>query len=315
MLSISAFAQALIPLYMMSIIGFIARKFNIFPSHANDVITQLMLYVTLPALIIFSLNVTFSINLLIDFIWLILMSIFVLIMFVLIAALLSKKANLPQTQKNVYESLIIFGNQGFIGFAIIYILMGNQGIIYLTLFNILYFILIWTYGIYLFTKNDKQVKWKTLIFNPGILSTVIGIILMFIPFKWPFILLETFETVGKMTVPLSMILIGSLLAELDWKDFNAFSKNIYIWIAAICKLLLIPGLLLIFLFFNVPYSLLVIAVLTSAMPNASTITAYAQKFGGDSAFASFGVLLTTLLCIITIPLLYILMEWLYPYFY
>ena len=83
------------------------------------------------------------------------MSIFILCISVILASWLRRKATLPEKQKTVYESLIIFGNQGFIGFAIIYLLMAEQGIFYLTIFNICYLILIWTYGIYLFTKREQ----------------------------------------------------------------------------------------------------------------------------------------------------------------
>ncbi|MEN1969550.1 AEC family transporter [Lentibacillus sp. N15] len=315
MLSTGAFLQAMIPLYIMAIIGFMGRRIKILHAHANQVITQLMLYITLPALILFSLNATLSMDLLADFIWLVAMSIFILSISIFASALLRRKAALPLKQKSVYESLIIFGNQGFIGFAISYIIMAEQGIIYLTLFNICYLILIWTYGIYIFTKNEQSVDWKGLVFNPGILSTLVGLGMLFLPFNWPDILLDTFESVGKMTIPLSMILIGSLLAEIQWHDLKQYSKNVYIWIAACCKLLILPLFLLIFLFFHVAYPLIIIAVLTSAMPSASTTSVYAQKFGGDASFASFGVLLSTLLCILTIPLLYSLLQWLHPLFY
>lgn len=309
MLSISTFALSMIPLYLMAIIGFTARKFRVFSNDANQVITQLMLYITLPALILFSLQTTFSIELLIDFIWLVIMSIFVLSVSVIIAANLRKKAALPAKQKSVFESLIIFGNQGFIGFAVIYILMAEQGIIYLTIFNICYLILIWTYGIYLFTKHDKSVNWRVLFFNPGILATLVGVCMLFLPFSWPDIILTTFEGVGKMTIPLSMILIGSLLADIQMKDFLQYGKNVYVWSAAMLKLIILPLSLLVFIFLPVPHTLIIVAMLTAAMPSASTTSVYAQKFGADASFASFGVMLTTILCIITLPIIYNILQW------
>lgn len=315
MLSTGAFFFTMVPLYMMALIGFLGRKMSILSVHANQVITQLMLYITLPALILFSLNATFSMALLNDFTWLVIMSVFILSISIFIATWLRKKSTLPATQKSVYESLIIFGNQGFIGFAISYILMAEQGIIYLTLFNICYLILIWTYGIYLFTRNEQSIHWKRLFLNPGILSTFVGLIMLFLPYRWPDPFIETFESVGMMTIPLSMILIGSSLADVKWHDFRQYGQNIYIWIAASCKLLFFPLLLFVFLLLHVPYPLMVIAVLISGMPSASTTSVYAQKFGGDAAFASFGVLLTTLMCIITIPLLYSLLQWLHPLIY
>lgn len=315
LLSTSAFIQAMIPLYIMVIIGFSVRKMNILNRHANHVITQLLLYITLPALILYSLNKKITKEILMEFAWLVVMSIFILSISVLLAAWLRRKADLLDNQKSVYESLIIFGNQGFIGFAIIYILMEEQGVIYVTLFNICYLILIWTYGIYLFTKKNGSNNWRLLVLNPGILSTLVGLMMFCIPYHWPKIFLNTFEVVGKMTIPLSMILIGSLLAEIEWKSLQMYSKNKYIWIAATCKLFIFPLFLLLFFLFKAPYPLIIIAVLTSAMPSASTTSIYAQKFEADANFASFGVLLTTLLCIITIPSLYFLLQWLHNLVY
>lgn len=313
MLPISDFVLAMMPLYMMAIIGFTARKLRVFNQHANQVMTQLMLYVTLPALILFSLQTTYSIELLIDFIWLVMMSIFVLSLSVFIAARLRKRAALPNEQKSVFESLIIFGNQGFIGFAVIHILMAEQGVIYLTIFNICYLILIWKYGIYIFTMHDRSVNWRMLFFNPGILSTLVGVCMLFLPLSWPDIILTTFENVGKMTVPLSMILIGSFLADIRIKDFIQYGKNKYIWIAAILKLMIVPLSLLVFIFLSVPHSLIIVAILTAAMPSATTTSVYAQKFGADTSFASFGVILTTLLCFITLPIIYTILQWIQPF--
>ncbi len=310
-LSISAFLLAMSPLYVMAAVGFVGRRLNVLGGGANAVITQLMLYITLPALILFSLDTTFTTGLLGDFAWLVAMSVFVLALSVFTASRLRRRAQLPAGQKSVYESLIVFGNQGFIGFAVSYILMGEQGIVYLTLFNICYLVLIWTYGIHLFTRDEPSVNWRVLFLNPGILATVVGVIMLVLPIGWPEILSATFEDVGKMTIPLSMILIGSLLAETRMSDLRKFSRNVHLWIASSFKLLILPLTLLIFLLFGVPFPLLVIAVLTAGMPSAATTTVYAQKFGGDAVFASYGVIHSTIFCVLTIPLLYGILQWLY----
>lgn len=309
MLSATAFLQQMIPLYLMVLIGFFGRKFGILHEKASETITQLLLYITLPLLILFSLNTSITQEMMVEFFWLVSMSLFIITASVLFAAWLRKIANLPKHQKTVYESLIIFGNQGFIGFAIIYIIMSDVGIRYITLFNICYLFLIWSYGIYLFTKKKNAVNWKLLFLNPGVLSTALGTFILFTPFEWPKLMNDTFETVGKMTIPLSMILIGCLLAEIKRTQLETYVKNIYIWIAAISRLCIIPLFLFIFILFDVPYPLLVVAVITSAMPSASTVSIYAQKFGGDASFGSVGVIITNILCVATIPLLYYFLLW------
>ncbi len=308
--SLSAFMQEMLVLYGIAILGFVVRKMGVLNEKANDVLTQLILYITLPALILYSLDITFSITLLREFMWFIMMSVYILGISCFLAYWMRKRSKLPEQQKSVYEGLIIFGNQGFIGYAISYILLGEQGIVYLTIFNLCYLILIWTYGIYLFSRNKKTIDWKNIFLNPGILSTLIGLVIFFLPIGWPVVISDGLESVGKMTIPLSMMLIGILIANVKYNNFISLIKSIYIWKSSLTRLIIIPVILFPFAALSVPFSVLLIAVLVSGMPSAPTISLYAQRYGGDSYFASIGVLLTTLLCIITIPVLYTIVYYL-----
>ena len=311
MSSVLSFSLEMLTLYGIALLGFILRKTGILNNHSNEVLTQLILYVTLPALILVSLDIPFSNSLVKEFIWLTVMSVFILTFSCSLAAWMRKHAKLREDQKSVYEGLIIFGNQGYIGYAVSYILLGEQGILYLTMFNMCYLILIWTYGIYLFSKNKETIKWRKIFFNPGILSTLTGLILLLSPLSWPEVVFKGLDSIGKMTIPLSMILIGCLIANVSYKDFFLSLKNPYLWTSALAKLIFIPLFLLPFAAFSVPYPVLVIAVIVSGMPSAPTISLYSQKFGADTFFASMGTLLTTLLCVLTVPLLYFLCKLFY----
>jgi malate permease and related proteins len=309
--SAGAFTQEMLVLYCIALLGFIVRKTGILNENANDVLTQLLLYITLPALILFSLDISFSYILISNFIWLTSMSCFILTLSCYLAWWMRKRSNLPKKQKSVYEALVIFGNQGFIGYAVSFILFGKQGIVYLTMFNLCYLLLIWTYGVYLFTRNKNTIKWSSIFLNPGILSTITGLIILFTPITLPDMLSKTLESVGKMTIPLSMMMIGILIANVNHKKIILSLRNWYLWKSALAKLLIIPLLLLPFAVFSVPLPLLTIAVIVSGMPSAPTISLYSQKYGADTFFASLGVLITTFLCIFTIPLLYFLLNLLY----
>lgn len=306
--SIVSFSQEMITLYGIAILGFIVRKRGVLNENANGVLTQLILYVTLPALILFSLDISFSFTLVKEFFWLIIMSVYVLVLSCFLAKWMGTRSELSKKQSSVYEGLIIFGNQGFIGYAVIFIIFGNEGIIYLTMFNLCYLLLIWSYGIYLFSKNNDGIRWKSLFLNPGIVSTITGLIIFLSPISWPSMISDGLEIVGKMTIPLSMIIIGSLIADVKYASLITILKNSYLWKAAIAKLLFIPLLLVPFAAISIPTPLLLIAVIVSGMPSAPTISLYAQKYGADAFFASLGVLLSTLLCIITVPFLYWFVE-------
>lgn len=309
--SAGMFLNEMIILYAIACIGFIARKRNIFNQHANTVLTHLVLYITLPALIIYSLDVPFSYEIVKDFLWLVTMSVYILVIAILIAKWVGKKSNFSSMQKSALEGIIIFGNQGFIGYAVCYILLKEQGILYLTMFNIFYLVLIWTYGIYLFTKNSVTIEWKKIFWNPGILATCVGLLIFFSPVRLPGMMANMLETIGKMTIPLSMMMIGSLIAEVKIDTLVTTLKNKFLWQSVVLRLIVIPAFVFVFILLPVHYSLILIAVLVSGMPSAPTISLYAQRFGADPYFSSLGVLLTTSLCVISLPILYILVQYLY----
>ncbi|WLV25230.1 AEC family transporter [Aciduricibacillus chroicocephali] len=295
-------------LYLIGLIGFIARKTGLLSKEANQILTQLILHITLPALILFTLDIPFSYSAIGEFSWLVSMSLSAILVATLIGYYMRKRSRLTSKDGAVYESLIIFGNQGFIGYAISYILFKEQGVIYLTMFNVCYLVHIWAYGIYLFTRNTKKIPWRTIWFNPGIISTFIGFIIFLTPFTWPALISSSLETTGKMTIPLSMIVIGSLIASVPLSSLPNILKNRLLWKATVLRLLIIPLFLLPFILLPVPLTLLIIAVLVTGMPSAPTVSLYAQKYGGDTAFASAGTLLTTLLCIGTLPFLHMLIQ-------
>ncbi|WP_212949979.1 AEC family transporter [Siminovitchia terrae] len=312
MISSGVFFQEMLTLYCIALLGWAARKRNILGKESISVLTQVLLYITLPALILHSLNIKLSLGFIKDFIWLVAMSAYVCIVSAIFAAYFSKKARLPTEQKSVYESLMIFGNQGYIGYAVSFILLEEKGIIYLTIFNICYLVFIWAYGIHLFTRKKGEINWQAILVNPGIVSTAVGLILVFLPFKWPMFLAGTLKSVGEMTVPLSMILVGALVANVNLKAFFLSLKNGYLWTSSLLRLLFFPLLLLPFAALSIPFPVLLIAFIVSGMPSAPTICIYVQKYGGDSLFASLGVLLTTALSIITIPLIYLFITHTFP---
>lgn len=309
-MSMGNFLSEMSVLYLISLIGFVARKTGMLGKATNQTLTQLILHITLPALILYTLDIPFSYSAIGEFTWLISMSLFAILIATLIGRYMRKQSNLRGKDGAVYESLIIFGNQGFIGYAISYILFKEQGVVYLTMFNVFYLIYIWAYGIFLFTKNTKKIPWRHIWFNPGIISTFIGFIIFLTPFKWPTVIFSSLELTGKMTIPLSMLVIGSLIASIPLNSLPQLLKNQLLWKAAILRLLVIPLSLFPFFFIKTPIMLFTIAVLVTGMPAAPTVSLYAQKYGGDTAFASTGTLITTLLCIGTLPLLHSLIQFL-----
>jgi malate permease and related proteins len=304
MISIFTIFSELLILFFIVLIGFLAKKFGLFKLQADYVLTQIILFITLPLLIIYSLDYKISLYIFQDFLWLILLSVIILCVVIVIASLLAKHSKLADSRKGVYEGLLIFGNQGFIGFVLAYLFFKEQGIAYATIFNIFYIILIWTYGIYVVAKHKVSLPLRKFLLNPGVIATIIGLLLLTTPLTLPHTLSVTFEIVGLATIPLSMLFIGSILGNVKGHDLFCYLKHYHLWLVALFRLLLFPLFLLPFLFLPISYEVIMIAVLLTATPSAPTIALYAKKYHCDARFASVGVFLTTVLACFTIPFLY-----------
>lgn len=305
----SGLMQEMVLLYSFALVGYIVFKCKVLNKNSHDVLSSIILKITLPCLIIYSLDKPFEIGMLKEFIYLLLLSIYILTVSVVLASWMGSRMKGGKKKRSSYESLIIFGNQGFIGYAVVYTLFGEDGIIYVVIFNIFYLILIWTYGIYLFNKDSDAFTYKKL-FNTGLISTLLGIILLLLPFSLPLLMTNMLGEIGYMTIPLSMIMIGSLIATVKGKELIAIMKNPYIWLAVLAKLILIPLLFFPFLFFLPCPQLFIIACVVSAMPSATSTSLYAQQFEGDVQFASVGVALSTMISLATIPAFILLLTFL-----
>ena len=299
-------------LYIIGIVGFVFRKKGVLNEHSTHVLTQLILSLTLPFLILYSMDHPYNMKEAANLFWLIPISAFILFLSCVLALLLRRLMNLPVSQQSVFEGLIVFGNQGFIGFALISSLFPNEGALYVTLFNLPYLILIWTYGIYLFVGKKEYVQWGKIFLNPGILSTLIGLTIFMLPFHWPTVISNVFHRVGSATIPLSMLLMGALIANMNVKSSLLLLKNKTLWLITGVRLMVIPLFLFPLIFFPLPFPILATAILVSGMPAAPTIALYAQRYGGDTNYAAMGSASTTLLSVVTIPVLYMLLYFLYP---
>ncbi|MCM3720083.1 AEC family transporter [Fictibacillus phosphorivorans] len=298
------FTQELTLLYSIALIGYMLRKKDILPDGTERILTAVILNVTLPALILFGMDVSFSVENVIQFGWLSFMSAFVLIVSSTISSFTVKKVKPDAQKKNALEGIMIFGNQGFLGIAVCFLLFGKEGVFYGTLFNFIYLLYIWTYAIYLFARSAESFQWKKVFLNSGVIATLTGLLLMILPGTLPQVVSNTLELTGKPTVPLSMLLIGSLLGSMSLTDLKLFIKDKTLWLASFYKLILFPLLLLPFLRFSLPFELFAVAFLVAGMPSAPTISMYAQSYGEDASFAAAGVALSTILSYISIPALY-----------
>jgi predicted permease len=185
------------------------------------------------------------------------------------------------------------------GYPIIESIYPKTGIIYTSMYVAIFNLFLWSYGISLFTGQRDWKSLKNALFNPGIISTVLGLILYVCSIKIPFTLLKAFSMVGSMTTPLSLLIIGSLLSQVNFKEMFA-GRDLYISI--VMRLLILPLLIFFALYTQgIKGEVANILVLVTAMPVAAITVIFAENFDADSILASKLTALSTMLSMLTLP--------------
>ncbi|NSW91496.1 MAG: AEC family transporter [Firmicutes bacterium] len=290
-------------LFLTMITGFVAKKRDIINNDTIKKLSEILLRITLPAMIIFSYNRQFSKELLAKGGIMLVYSLAIHLFGILLGNIIYWKY--PKNIKNVLKFVTIYSNCGYMGLPVLEALYGQTGIFYASIYITIFNILTWTNGVMIFTGEKDIKSMKKALVNPGIIAVFIGLVIFFFSIKLPYPILKTLEMFGSMTTPLSMLIIGALIANTDFKKL--FSGFALYYVTAI-RLIILPLLTLITLKITGinDYTLLGSCVATAAMPAAANTAVFAERYNGDSVFASRVVAFSTIISMITIPVIFLL---------
>ncbi|KAB3526655.1 AEC family transporter [Alkaliphilus serpentinus] len=292
-------------LFLLVLVGYLARKRNFINDEVNKGLSALILQFTLPALIIKSMQFSFSKEVLVGSLHIILLSLFVHGFSILVAFISPYILKVKGAKKDIYQFILIFSNVGYMGYPILFTLYGEIGVFYGALFNIPFNVLLWTLGVVIISRNSNKtvegINYKKVLLNPGIIAVVIGFFLFISSIEIPYILFKTLDLLGNTTTPLSMLLIGGMLAELPVKEVFREEKILGL---SFIRLIFIPfAVYTVLKLLRIDDFLLGVSVVIAAMPAAVNTAVLASIFDVEPYVASKGVFITTLLSLLTIPLL------------
>ena len=158
----------------------------------------------------------------------------------------------------------------------------------------------WTIGLALFKPIDHKHALKSVIRNPSVVAVLIGFIIMLTGIKFPIFITKTISSIASCTTAISMFVVGSILADIEWN--NLLDKKALFF----CSIRLIAYPFIVFIvltFVNAPTLIKAIAVIMTGMPAGSTAAILAEQYGCDAKFAAKLILVSTALSVITIPIL------------
>jgi len=288
--------------------GFAARKAGVIDQYITKGLSSLLMRVTLPALIFTSMQREFSPELLRESILITSLSFGVYGLYFIIALAVGRFIGGGKKDTGVYQFAILFSNVGFMGFPVLSSVFGEESIFYAAMFNIPFHFFVFTLGVYLMTRGhveDARFDFKLLL-SPGIVMTIAGFIFFVFSLKLPPVIFDPVKLVGEITIPLSMITVGSILTEIHHKELLA-GWRVY-FISAI-RLAVLPAVVFLFvrLFTDNPM-MISVPVVIAAMPVAVNAPLIAQEYKGNALLASRLLFISTLLSLLTLPLVLMILR-------
>ena len=297
-MNITTIVTQMIILLLILIVGIAGAKKNVFNDEVNVYASNILLRIGIPGLIISSVKNGSPFTGSELFHVLVIFSIFTIftgIVSKIIVEVLRIKEN-----KALWQFMILFTNAGFMGLPAIQAILGDQAMLYGALFLLPLNCLMYGYGESLFRKGGFSFK---KFMNGPMIASVVALILCIFNVKLPYILGQTCTYVGNVTTPLSMMVIGAGLVKMDIKEL----LDLKLWGFTLFKMVLLP------LFYMFSLSLFHIdplientLVLIMCMPVASNSSVYALMYGEDATLASKAIFMTSVACVVTIPLVFII---------
>lgn len=295
MVNISTVMNLQLIIFTLFICGFVLRKFNIIGAGARKGLTDLLISLILPCNIIHSFEIDLTDKMLTAGMQVLVIALLVQVISYLIGVFMYNMTE--DRKKKVLRYATMCSNAGFMGNPVVENLYGAQGLVLASVYLIPLRIFMWSAGLSCFTTTSMKDVVKKLLKHPCIIAVWIGFILMFSGLRPPYFIEKSITYCSNCTLPVSMLVIGSILAEVNFRQIFKPLTFYYSFI----RLILIPAITLgLCLLFRTDAITAGVCVVLAGMPAGSTTAILAEKYDGDSQYASECVFVTTVLSIITL---------------
>lgn len=286
-------------LFILISIGFLCGKKGLINENAAKKMTDIILYVVTPCVMISAFQKEFSGDTAIKILIAAAAAIVILVFSTLLARLVIRDKN--ESRKKVLQFSVIFSNCGFMSLPLQKELLGEDGWFYGSIFVAVFNIFVWTYGLLDMSGDKKQLSIKKLVFNPGIMGAAVAMILFVCRIKLPEIVIQPVTHLANLNTPVPMLIIGFYLSRAKLKD--AFS-DVGTYIAMSLRLVIIPVIVtFIMALLKLDKTMMIAFVIACSAPTAASTTMFAAKFNRDVELSVGVVAASTILSIITMPLI------------
>ena len=291
--------QQVMVLFILIAVGFICGKKGVINEKASKVMTDIVLYIVTPCVMVSAFQREFLTDTLIKVLIAALTALVILIASILLARLVFRTKEIAR--RKVLQFAVIFSNCGFMSLPLQKELLGEDGWFFGSIFVAVFNIVVWTYGLFDMSGDKKQLSVKRLALNPGIIGAVAAILLFVFSVQLPPIILQPVTHLANLNTPVPMLIIGFYLSQADFK--KAFSdKGAYL--AGAFRLVVIPlAAAFAMVLLKLDRTMIIAFAIACSAPTAATTTMFSAKFDRDVDLSVSVVASTTILSLLTMPLI------------
>lgn len=291
-------------IFILMVVGYAARKAKAMDQSLVRGLSGFILNVAIPFTIIASFDRTIPRSALSDLARVGLWAAGILTASILVASLLYRK--FPDDRRKVLSYVTVFSNCGFMGLPVVESAFGKIGVMYASIFVIIFQTFVWTYGVSLYQGVAEKGQLKRALLNSGNIAVVAGMAVWFLPFDLPGAVQTSIATLSALTTPLSMIVVGATLADVP---LRGLLSGVDLWIGTAMRIVVIPAALFgIMRLFGIEGLPAKVAAFLTAMPAAAQSVIFAERYGANAALASRTVFVSTVLSILTLPVFAVLFR-------
>ena len=297
----------IIQLFIMIFMGFIIVKAKLLKAEDSKILSVIVLYLIIPCVIINAFQVDYTPQTVKGLLIALAGSVMTQVILLIVVSILGKVFHLNEVE----VASIYYSNSGNLIVPIVTFILGKEWVLYGCVFMSVQLVFIWTHCKKIISRESTY-DWRKIVLNINMISIAIGIILFLTRIHLPAIINNTLSAIGSMIGPASMIVTGMLFAGMDFKQIFA-NKRVYF--VSFFRLIIVPVIALFLIkcsqlstFSSNGNKLMLIVFLAIITPSASTVTQMCQVYGNDSQYASAINVVTTLLAIVTMPLMVMLFQ-------
>ncbi len=291
--------QQVLVLFILIAVGFICGRTKIINGTATKAMTDVVMYFATPCVIITSFQRELQSELLRGLLIAFASSLAIHAVSIVTAILVFRDKSYDR--QRVLRFAMVFSNAGYMALPLQQAVLGSEGVFYGAVYVAVFNLTVWSWGLASMSGGVKALSWKKLVINPGVIGLVVGVTLFLLQFSLPEVILSPLTHLGNLNTPLPMLIIGYYLSQ---TDVRAILRDKKAFLCVGLRLVAVPlAALGVMLLCGVRDVVLVSMVIGASAPIAAATTMFATKYEADTSLSVNLVSLSTLLSVVTMPLI------------